>query len=183
MTSHFSLLSDKAPYRPIHTGPAADRYADWPLSGGTTKIGRRRSISIVGSRLTEKSTVGGRLKKKKGKEEEEKKEVPRRRPRLRAACIQITPMDITNSERLHTKDNGPLQTEVLTSAYKTHSYLQAKIDHKANQNRVAKPTDARYLLYKTLRFLRSFLLNVCPLILLPHLVVTSKYVRIIPAFD
>ncbi|RWW56470.1 hypothetical protein BHE74_00036813 [Ensete ventricosum] len=79
MTSHFSLLSDKAPYRPIHTGPTADRYADWPLSGGTTKIERRRSISIVGSRLTEKSTVGGRLKKKKGKEEEEKKEVPRRR--------------------------------------------------------------------------------------------------------
>ncbi|RRT63104.1 hypothetical protein B296_00017779 [Ensete ventricosum] len=49
-------------------------------------------------------------------------------------------MDITNSERLHTKDNGPLQTEVSTSAYKTHSYLQAKIGHKANQNRTAKPT-------------------------------------------
>ncbi|RWW76169.1 hypothetical protein BHE74_00015761 [Ensete ventricosum] len=49
-------------------------------------------------------------------------------------------MDITNSERLHTKDNGSLQTEVPTSAYKTHSYLQAKIDHKANQTRAAKPT-------------------------------------------
>ncbi|RWW47236.1 hypothetical protein BHE74_00046784 [Ensete ventricosum] len=54
--------------------------------------------------------------------------------------MQITPMDITNSERLHTKDNGPLQIEVSTSAYKTHSYLQAKIGHKANQNRAAKPT-------------------------------------------
>ncbi|RRT31449.1 hypothetical protein B296_00048329 [Ensete ventricosum] len=42
--------------------------------------------------------------------------------------------------RLHTKDNGPLQTEVLTSAYKTHSYLQTKIGHKANQTRAAKPT-------------------------------------------
>ncbi|RRT68505.1 hypothetical protein B296_00010469 [Ensete ventricosum] len=56
------------------------------------------------------------------------------------AFIQITPMDITNSERLHTKDNGPLQTEVPTSAYKTHLYLQAKIGYKANQNRTAKPT-------------------------------------------
>ncbi|RWW39673.1 hypothetical protein BHE74_00054972 [Ensete ventricosum] len=37
--------------------------------------------------------------------------------------IQIIPMDITNSERLHTKDNSPLQTEVPTSAYKIHSYL------------------------------------------------------------
>ncbi|RZR94016.1 hypothetical protein BHM03_00022610 [Ensete ventricosum] len=59
----------KAPYRPVHTGPAADRYADWSLPGGTAKIGRRRSISTIGGRLTEKSTVGGRLKKKKGKEE------------------------------------------------------------------------------------------------------------------
>ncbi|RWW64902.1 hypothetical protein BHE74_00027824 [Ensete ventricosum] len=49
-------------------------------------------------------------------------------------------MDITNSERLHIKDNGPLQTEVPTSVCKTHLYLQAKIDHKANQTRAAKPT-------------------------------------------
>ncbi|RWW71900.1 hypothetical protein BHE74_00020326 [Ensete ventricosum] len=28
--------------------------------------------------------------------------------------MDITPMDIINSERLHTKDNGPLQTEVPT---------------------------------------------------------------------
>ncbi|RZR87540.1 hypothetical protein BHM03_00014963 [Ensete ventricosum] len=39
------------------------------------------------------------------------------------------------------------------------------------------------LVFCTLRFLRSFLHNVCPLILLPRLVVTSKYVRITPAFD
>ncbi|RWW22353.1 hypothetical protein GW17_00013459 [Ensete ventricosum] len=43
-------------------------------------------------------------------------------------------------QRLHTKDNGSLQTEVPTNAYKTHSYLQAKIGHKANQTRAAKPT-------------------------------------------
>ncbi|RWW02626.1 hypothetical protein GW17_00034270, partial [Ensete ventricosum] len=48
-----------ASYRPVHTGPAADQYADRPLPGGTTKIARRRLISAV----------GGRLKKKKGKEE------------------------------------------------------------------------------------------------------------------
>ncbi|RWW47052.1 hypothetical protein BHE74_00046993 [Ensete ventricosum] len=54
--------------------------------------------------------------------------------------IQITPMDNTKSERLHTKDNDPLQIEVPKSAYKTHSYLQAKIGHKANQTRATKPT-------------------------------------------
>ncbi|RZR88477.1 hypothetical protein BHM03_00016057 [Ensete ventricosum] len=54
-------------------------------------------------------------------------------------------MDITNSERLHTKDNDPLQTEVPTSAYKIHPYLQVKIDHKANQTRAAKPTASSLL--------------------------------------
>ncbi|RZR74042.1 hypothetical protein BHM03_00031478 [Ensete ventricosum] len=39
------------------------------------------------------------------------------------------------------------------------------------------------LIRYTLRFFRSFLHNVCPLIPLPRLVVTSKYVRITPAFD
>ncbi|RWV79398.1 hypothetical protein GW17_00059474 [Ensete ventricosum] len=67
------------PYRPVHTGPAADRYADRPLPGGTAKIGRRQSISAVCGRFKEKSTVGGRLRKKKerrrrGKEEEEEEE-------------------------------------------------------------------------------------------------------------
>ncbi|RZS06590.1 hypothetical protein BHM03_00037268 [Ensete ventricosum] len=49
-------------------------------------------------------------------------------------------MNFTSSEWLSTKDDGPLQTEVPTSAYKTHSYLQAKIGHKANQTRAAKLT-------------------------------------------
>ncbi|RZS08295.1 hypothetical protein BHM03_00039243, partial [Ensete ventricosum] len=40
----FSLPSGKVSYRPIHTGPTADRYTDQSLSGGTTKIDRRRSI-------------------------------------------------------------------------------------------------------------------------------------------
>ncbi|RWW75417.1 hypothetical protein BHE74_00016562 [Ensete ventricosum] len=29
----FSLPSGRTPYSPVHTGPAADRYADWPLPG------------------------------------------------------------------------------------------------------------------------------------------------------
>ncbi|RWW31342.1 hypothetical protein GW17_00004028 [Ensete ventricosum] len=67
------------PYRPVHTGPTADRYTDRPLPGGTAKIGRWRSISAVCGRFKEKSTVGGRLRKKKerrrrGKEEEEEEE-------------------------------------------------------------------------------------------------------------
>ncbi|RWW78604.1 hypothetical protein BHE74_00013171 [Ensete ventricosum] len=46
-----------------------------------------------------------------------------------------------------------------------------------------RPFGSQSLSVATLRFLRSFLHNVCPLIPLPRLVVTSKYVRITPAFD
>ncbi|RWV88938.1 hypothetical protein BHE74_00048220 [Ensete ventricosum] len=45
------LASGKAPYCPVHTGSAADRYADRSLLGGTAKIGRRRLISAVGGRF------------------------------------------------------------------------------------------------------------------------------------
>ncbi|RZS28600.1 hypothetical protein BHM03_00062220 [Ensete ventricosum] len=86
----FSLPSGKAPYRPVHTGPAADRYVDRavPLK------------SAVGGRLMEKSTVGGRLKKKKGKEEEEKKkEVLGHCPRLRAARAPSPPSQPTGDYR------------------------------------------------------------------------------------
>ncbi|RZS00280.1 hypothetical protein BHM03_00029948, partial [Ensete ventricosum] len=74
-----------------------DRYVDRPLTDGTTKIGRRQSISIGGGRLREKSTIGGRLKKKKGRgrrrrrrrgkeeEEKEKKKYLAGRPRALAA--------------------------------------------------------------------------------------------------
>ncbi|RWV99955.1 hypothetical protein GW17_00037113 [Ensete ventricosum] len=51
-----------------------------------------------------------------------------------------SPLHPLSSERLHIKDNGPLQTEVPTSAYKTHSYLEVKIGYKANQTRAAKLT-------------------------------------------
>ncbi|RRT64877.1 hypothetical protein B296_00024169 [Ensete ventricosum] len=72
--------SGKAPYRPVHTGLAVDRYAYRSLLGGTAKIGHQRS----------NSAVDGRLKKKKGKEEEEKKkeEVPGRCPHLRALAAR-----------------------------------------------------------------------------------------------
>ncbi|RZR81701.1 hypothetical protein BHM03_00007984 [Ensete ventricosum] len=41
----------KASYCLVHTGPAADRYADRPLPSGTAKISRRRLISVVGDRF------------------------------------------------------------------------------------------------------------------------------------
>ncbi|RWV97920.1 hypothetical protein BHE74_00011138 [Ensete ventricosum] len=50
--------------------------------------------SVVDGRLTEKLTIGDRLKKKKGKEEQEKKkeeEVPGRSPRLRVAHVASPP--------------------------------------------------------------------------------------------
>ncbi|RWV98460.1 hypothetical protein GW17_00038690 [Ensete ventricosum] len=81
----------KAPYRPIHTGPVADRYANRVVPLKSTVGDRFRLISTVGGRLTEKSTVGGQLKKKKGKEEEKKKEVSGRRPHLRAAHAPSPP--------------------------------------------------------------------------------------------
>ncbi|RWW80725.1 hypothetical protein BHE74_00010920 [Ensete ventricosum] len=46
--------SGKAPYHPIRTGMAGDRYADRPLQGGTAKIDRRRLISAVSGRLKKK---------------------------------------------------------------------------------------------------------------------------------
>ncbi|RRT70207.1 hypothetical protein B296_00020310 [Ensete ventricosum] len=59
-------------------------------------------------------------------------------------------------ERLHTKDNGLLQTEVPTSAYRTHSYLQAKIGYKANQTRAAKPTASPLLAVQALLTIALF---------------------------
>ncbi|RZR94117.1 hypothetical protein BHM03_00022744, partial [Ensete ventricosum] len=41
----------KAPYRPVHTCPIADRYADRSLPGGTAKISRQRLISVVVDRF------------------------------------------------------------------------------------------------------------------------------------
>ncbi|RZS17536.1 hypothetical protein BHM03_00049686 [Ensete ventricosum] len=61
-----------------------------------------------------------------------------------------SPLHILSSERLPTKDNGPLQTEVPTSAYETHLYLQAEIDHKANQTRAAKITASLLLVVQEL---------------------------------
>ncbi|RWW16603.1 hypothetical protein GW17_00019505, partial [Ensete ventricosum] len=57
----------------VRTGPPGYRYTNNSLPGGTAKIDRQRSISAVGCRLREKSTVGGRLREKKKEEEEKKK--------------------------------------------------------------------------------------------------------------
>ncbi|RWW01378.1 hypothetical protein GW17_00035588 [Ensete ventricosum] len=57
-------------YHPVHTGPAADRYADRPLPGGTVKIDRQRSIEGEIDRWRSIEEEKGKRKKK---EEEEKK--------------------------------------------------------------------------------------------------------------
>ncbi|RZS02075.1 hypothetical protein BHM03_00032043, partial [Ensete ventricosum] len=77
------MVRGKAPYHPVCTGPAADRYADRSLSGGTPKGSRRRSIVGKIDRRRSISTVGGRLKrnregkKKKKKRRSEEEKVPR----------------------------------------------------------------------------------------------------------
>ncbi|RRT75949.1 hypothetical protein B296_00022319 [Ensete ventricosum] len=89
--SRFSLPSGKAPYRPVHTDPITDWYADHLLSSSTAKIDCRRSILDVDDRLREKSTVDDRLKKQKGKKKRKRRKKKKRRrstscrPRLRAA--------------------------------------------------------------------------------------------------
>ncbi|RRT31633.1 hypothetical protein B296_00059261, partial [Ensete ventricosum] len=65
----FSLLSGKAPYRSVCTGLTVDRYADWPLSGGTASrlpsivdCGKNRSSVVNFDRGRSISAVGGRLR-------------------------------------------------------------------------------------------------------------------------
>ncbi|RWW68988.1 hypothetical protein BHE74_00023442 [Ensete ventricosum] len=57
--------------------PGTDRYADRPLPGGSTKIGRRRSISVVDGRFPP-SAVDLR-RRRRGKEEEEEKKKNKKR--------------------------------------------------------------------------------------------------------
>ncbi|RWW56257.1 hypothetical protein BHE74_00037046, partial [Ensete ventricosum] len=88
----FSLSSGKTPYRSVHTSLAADRNADRAVPLKSAIDDRFRLLAVdfdCMRRLTEKSTVGGRLKKKKGKEEEKKKdEVPGRCSCLRALAAR-----------------------------------------------------------------------------------------------
>ncbi|RWW76486.1 hypothetical protein BHE74_00015423 [Ensete ventricosum] len=115
----FSLLSGKAPYRPVHTGPAADRYADRSLPGSTAKIDRRRSIdgeidrrrSIDGEIDRRRSIEEEKGERRRGKEEKRRSIWPssslvrcphalaahgltanRRRPRMRAARMPSLPV-------------------------------------------------------------------------------------------
>ncbi|RZR78356.1 hypothetical protein BHM03_00003640 [Ensete ventricosum] len=97
------LNSGKALYRSICTGLAADRYADQPLLGSTTKIGRRRSISTVGDRFCCRRSNEGEIdyrrsieeekgrKKKRKRRKKKKRRSTSHRPRLRAACAPSPP--------------------------------------------------------------------------------------------
>ncbi|RWW09245.1 hypothetical protein GW17_00027270 [Ensete ventricosum] len=60
-TGHW--FSSKTPYRLVHNGPVADRYADRSLSGGTAKIDSRQSIE--GETDRRRSIEGEKGKKKK----------------------------------------------------------------------------------------------------------------------
>ncbi|RZS03098.1 hypothetical protein BHM03_00033222 [Ensete ventricosum] len=76
----------KAPYRPVHTGPTADRYVDRPLSGDTAKIGRRRSTIDFDRWRSIEEEKG---KRRRGKEERRRSTLssspPARCPRALAA--------------------------------------------------------------------------------------------------
>ncbi|RWV95414.1 hypothetical protein GW17_00041964 [Ensete ventricosum] len=82
------------PYRPIHTGPAADRYTDRPLPGGTAKIGRRRSISAVDGRFPPSIVDFSRLRsieEEKGKNKKRKRRRRRRGEVPRVALAALCP--------------------------------------------------------------------------------------------
>ncbi|RWW25099.1 hypothetical protein GW17_00010575 [Ensete ventricosum] len=71
--------SGKAPYRPVHTSPTADRYANRPLPGGTTKIDRRRSISTID--FDRRQLIDGEKgKRRRGKEERRRSTWPSSSP-------------------------------------------------------------------------------------------------------
>ncbi|RWW16890.1 hypothetical protein GW17_00019199 [Ensete ventricosum] len=70
----FSLPSGKAPYRPICTGMAADRYADRSLSGGTAKRNRE----------------GKKKSKRRKKKKKRKRKVTSSRPHPRAVVALVT---------------------------------------------------------------------------------------------
>ncbi|RZS16852.1 hypothetical protein BHM03_00048911 [Ensete ventricosum] len=77
----FSLPSGKAPYHPVCTGPAADRYAGRPLPGGTASrrpsmvdCGKNRPLAVNFDRRRSISVVGGRLRRNREGKKKKKKE-------------------------------------------------------------------------------------------------------------
>ncbi|RRT57146.1 hypothetical protein B296_00046427 [Ensete ventricosum] len=66
-------LCDIAPYHPVHTSSAADRYADRPLSGGTAKIGRRWLISPLAVDFDRRRSIDGEIDRRRSIEEEKRK--------------------------------------------------------------------------------------------------------------
>ncbi|RWW88437.1 hypothetical protein BHE74_00002680 [Ensete ventricosum] len=61
----FALLSGKTLYRLVCTDPIADRYADRPLPGSTTKMDRWQSIEGEKEKKKKKKKKRRRRKKKK----------------------------------------------------------------------------------------------------------------------
>ncbi|RZR98669.1 hypothetical protein BHM03_00028069 [Ensete ventricosum] len=89
---------NKAPYRPVHTGPAAT---------ATAKIGRRQLISAVdvdfGCRRSI-STVNGRLKKKKGKKKRKRRMKKQYLTAVLACALTVRPRrprDISRAVATH----------------------------------------------------------------------------------
>ncbi|RZS17391.1 hypothetical protein BHM03_00049515, partial [Ensete ventricosum] len=60
-------LCGMAPYHPVHTGSAADRYADRPLPGGTAKIDCRRLISPLAIDFDRRRSIEEEKRKRRKK--------------------------------------------------------------------------------------------------------------------
>ncbi|RZR74021.1 hypothetical protein BHM03_00031135 [Ensete ventricosum] len=76
----------RRPYRPVRTGPTADRYADRSLSGSTAKIDHRR---LIKGEIDHRRLIGeekGKKKKKKKKYIARAPSLPTGRPCTLVAC-------------------------------------------------------------------------------------------------
>ncbi|RWW16504.1 hypothetical protein GW17_00019606 [Ensete ventricosum] len=78
---------EESPYRPVRTGPTADRYADRSLSGSTAKIDHRRLIKgEIDHRRLIGEEKGKKKKKKKKKYIARAPSLPTGRPCTLVAC-------------------------------------------------------------------------------------------------
>ncbi|RZR92202.1 hypothetical protein BHM03_00020453 [Ensete ventricosum] len=149
MRKPFSLTGtahSKTPYRLVHNGPVADRYADRSLSGGTAKIDSRQSIEGETDRRRSIEGEKGKKKKRRRRKKTIHTSFPRavlaRMSSLPTHCprprVAPTPSSPTGDSRARRKIEGPLTTGGLLCRYyilQFRAAIQLQFDfHRAIYN-------------------------------------------------
>ncbi|RRT84141.1 hypothetical protein B296_00011471 [Ensete ventricosum] len=167
MRKPFSLTGtahSKTPYRLVHNGPAADRYADRSLSGGTAKIDSRQSIE--GETDRRRSIEGEKGKKKKRRRRKKTihtsfpravlarmSSLPTHCPRPRVAPMPSSPTDDSHARR---KIEGPLTTGGLLCRYYILQF-RAAIQLQFDFHRAIYNLGTVLVYHSALRLVRSML--------------------------